>query len=324
MNNLKILVTGVAGFIGSNIALDINKKYKSASIVGVDNLRNNKFKNLIDVELVDYYDKNQIEECLNSHDFDIIFHQGACSDTMEMNEKYIIENNFNFSKRIFKYAREKKSRLIYASSAATYGLGHNFEEIKSNEKPLNPYGYSKLLFDNFVRQSISKEDSVVGLRYFNVYGKREQHKGRMSSVIFHFYNQYLNDKKIKIFGEYGGFSNGMHERDFIFIDDIVDVNLKLTLMKSCGIFNLGSGSITTYNEVGVHVINSILSTNYSLDECLNKGIIKYVDFPDDLKGKYQTHTKANLNNLIKSGLDHKMTPISIGIKKYVDYLIACE
>ncbi len=316
-----ILITGIAGFIGSRLAEHITSNFQDCKIVGVDNLHSGKFKNLSKIKLADYYNKLNIDKCLKLYKFDIIFHQGACSDTTENDENYLNDNNYLYSKKLLDYSNQNECRLVYASSAAIYGLNSDFEEIELNESPLNLYGISKLNFDNYVRKILNKKSlSVVGLRYFNVYGPNEYHKGKMSSVIFHFYHQYTKFKHVKVFGKYGGYDDGMHSRDFIYIDDVIDIIMKFAFNNINGIFNLGTGESVTYNEIARCVISSVENIDLSLDYCISNDLIKYIPFPDELSKKYQCFTKADLKNLKKSGVKYVPSSYRSNIKKYINKL----
>ncbi|MEN9711875.1 MAG: ADP-glyceromanno-heptose 6-epimerase, partial [Pseudomonadota bacterium] len=247
---MKIVVTGAAGFIGSNIVKGLNAKGID-NIIAVDDLTDgDKFRNLADLKIADYVDKDVFYDLLAENAFgkvEAVFHEGACSDTMERDGKFMMDNNYSVSCDLFNTCQQAGTRLIYASSAATYGGSDTFRETPEFELPLNVYGYSKLLFDQRMRRECGENfkrlrRQVVGFRYFNVYGPREQHKGRMASVAFHQFNQFKAEGKVKLFGEYGGYDAGAQMRDFVFIDDVVAVNLWfLEHPEQSGIFNLGSG-----------------------------------------------------------------------------------
>ena len=226
---MKIVVTGAAGFIGSNIIQGLNARGID-DIIAVDDLtEGDKFKNLADLQIADYVDADDFYDLFAEGafgDVEAVFHEGACSDTMEPDGKYMMDNNYTLSCELFHACQDQGTRLLYASSAATYGGSDTFSESPEFEKPLNVYGYSKLLFDQRLRREIGKQfenatTQVAGFRYFNVYGPREQHKGRMASVAFHQFNQYQAEGKVKLFGEYGGYGPGGQMRDFVFIDDVV-------------------------------------------------------------------------------------------------------
>ena len=256
-----ILVTGGAGFIGSNIVHALSQRGEATFVV--DNLkRPEKFHNVVDAEVVDYMGKEEFIERLERGEFagkfSAVFHEGACSDTMEMDGEYMMRNNFRYSVSLFHFCQKEKIPFIYASSAAVYGAEEGFTEERSGERPLNVYGYSKFLFDQYVRNywktNGDRGAQVVGLRYFNVYGPREFHKGNMASVPLHQYRQFLADGQVKLFGEYDGYAAGTQTRDFVYIDDVVSVNLFfLDNPDKSGIFNLGTGKAQPFNDIAVAV-----------------------------------------------------------------------
>ena len=230
---MKIVVTGAAGFIGSNLIKGLNVRGID-DIIAVDDLtQGDKFRNLADLSIADYIDAGNFYDRFTEGAFghvEAVFHEGACSDTMELDGKYMMANNYTLSCDLFRACQSRNTRLLYASSAATYGGSDVFSESPEFEKPLNVYGYSKLLFDQHMRRELgtrfqNTQTQVAGFRYFNVYGPREQHKGRMASVAFHQFNQYQTDGKVKLFGEHAGYASGNQMRDFVFIDDVVAVNL---------------------------------------------------------------------------------------------------
>ncbi len=255
-----IVVTGGAGFIGSQLVAGLNRAGYDRIIV-VDNLKEGqKFFNLVEKSIIDYYDKYEFRDMVRNrgslcNDIDIIFHQGACSITTEWDGQYMMDNNFTCSKELLHLSLEKKIPFIYASSAAVYGVNTSFQELKKNESPINIYGYSKLLFDNYVRSLSVIETQVVGLRYFNVYGYGESHKGSMASVIMHFNNQLKQDGNLKLFEGSHGYANGEQERDFVYVDDAVDVNIWMMENRQLsGIFNVGTGTARTFNVVADEVV----------------------------------------------------------------------
>lgn len=311
-----IIVTGGAGFIGSNIVKALNKKGK-ADILVVDDLKDGrKFKNIVGCNIMDYLDKDEFLTQLKSNvsfadKVKIIFHQGACSDTTEWNGKFMMENNYDYSKTLLQYCLNREIALIYASSAAVYGAGSVFKESVDYEKPLNMYGYSKFLFDQYVRRWLPKASSqIVGTRYFNVYGPGESHKGAMASVVFHHHEQMQKEGVVKLFEGYAGFKEGEQRRDFIYVDDVVDVNLWLMENPQIkGIYNVGTGRSQTFNEVGRAVI-----------AWHQKGRIQYIPFPENLKTCYQSYTEADITTLRQVGYEGKFKTVEEGVKNYLSSL----
>ena len=328
-----IIVTGAAGFIGSNLVRALNER-GITDIIAVDNLtRAEKFKNLVDCEIADYLDKADFIQRIQQGDFDggvrAILHEGACSDTMETDGRYMMENNYRYSAILLDWCLEQSVPFIYASSAATYGGGSTFREERACEGPLNVYGYSKFLFDQIVRQRLPEAtmvaEQVVGLRYFNVYGPREQHKGRMASVAFHHFGQFQAEGKVRLFEGSHGYPNGGQLRDFVFVEDVVRVNLHfLDHPEKSGIFNLGSGRAQSFNDVAAAVVNGCRALKneaaLSLEEIVRQGFLEYVPFPDALKGKYQAYTQADLTHLRAAGYDAPFAPVEEGVSRYVQWL----
>ena len=330
---MKIVVTGAAGFIGSNLIKGLNARGID-DIIAVDDLtEGDKFRNLADLQISDYVDADDFYDLFSGRAFghiDAVFHEGACSDTMELDGKYMMDNNYTLSCELFHACQEQNTRLLYASSAATYGGSDTFNEAPQHEKPLNVYGYSKLLFDQRLRRELGArfektKIQVAGFRYFNVYGPREQHKGRMASVAFHQYNQFLAEGKVKLFGEYGGYQPGGQMRDFVFIDDVVAVNLWfLDNPGQSGIFNLGTGQAQPFNDVAITVVNTLRNAQnaapVSLEEAVYGSLIDYIDFPPALVGKYQSYTQADLSALRAAGCQHVFADVQTGVASYIKWL----
>ena len=333
----RIVVTGAAGFIGSNIIAGLNARGLD-DIIAVDDLKQgDKFRNLADLRIADYVDADTFYDEFAGGSYgqvEAVFHEGACSDTMELDGKYMMANNYTLSWHLFQACQKRGARLLYASSAATYGGSDTFREDPAFERPLNVYGYSKLLFDqrmrrecgnNFQRTKAGKTHQVVGFRYFNVYGPREQHKGRMASVAFHQYHQFQAEGRVKLFGEYGGYAAGGQMRDFVFIDDVVAVNLWFfDHPGESGIFNLGSGRAQPFNDVASSVVNAMRGLRgeaaLPLSRIAEQGLVEYVPFPDALRGKYQCYTQADLSALRATGCDHTFVDVQTGVGKYVQWL----
>ncbi|MDT4331768.1 ADP-glyceromanno-heptose 6-epimerase [Methylomonas sp. MED-D] len=310
-----IVVTGGAGFIGSNLVLGLNARGYDDILV-VDHLTNGvKYKNLVECRIADYLDRSTFLERLQQGAFraeaiEAILHQGACSATTEWDGRYMMDNNYEYTKTLFHYCQSHKIPFIYASSAATYGADPTFKEELAYEGPLNVYGYSKFQFDQYLRRQTQLTAQVVGLRYFNVYGPREAHKGSMASVAFHLNNQIKQADAIKLFEGCDGYGNGEQRRDFVYVGDVVDVNLWfLDHPAVSGIFNCGTGRSQTFNDVA----NAVIAY-------YGRGRIEYIPFPEHLKGCYQSFTEANLDKLRASGCDLRFKTVEEGVRLYMQWL----
>jgi ADP-L-glycero-D-manno-heptose 6-epimerase len=330
-----ILVTGAAGFIGSNLVHAL-KRRAAGPVFAVDNLaRAEKFLNIVDADIAHYMDKlDFIERLQRGHfkgQFSAVFHQGACSDTTEQDGRYMMKNNYEYSIALFEYCQQEKIPFIYASSAAVYGANQVFSEERDNERPLNVYGYSKFLFDQYVlaywaRHGMHAAAPVVGLRYFNVYGPREAHKGAMASVAYHQYHQFLANGAVKLFGGHDGYGAGMQTRDFIHVDDIVDINLFfLDHPQKSGIFNAGTGTAQPFNDIALAVVKALHAPaqDMTLAQIVEKGWLEYISFPDKLKGKYQSFTQADVTRLRAAGYDRPLTDVASGVARYIEWLKRC-
>ena len=326
---MKVVVTGAAGMIGSNLVHGLNG-IGINDVIAVDDLTDGpKYRNLMGAQLIDYFDKSEFYARYAKGEFgqvDAIFHEGACSDTMEHDGRFMMETNYRCSKGLLDAAQAQGTRLLYASSAATYGGSASFVEMPAFEQPLNVYGYSKLLFDNVVRRMLPHSKAqVVGFRYFNVYGPREQHKGRMASVAFHHFNQFRETGKVRLFGEYGDYGPGQQSRDFVSVGDVVAVNLWfLQHPDVSGIFNLGTGRAQPFNDVALATVNTARvrkgEAALPLDALVEQGLIEYTPFPESLVGKYQSFTQADLNELRGTGCDHAFADVATGVASYFDWL----
>ncbi|MDO8954508.1 MAG: ADP-glyceromanno-heptose 6-epimerase [Gammaproteobacteria bacterium] len=311
-----IIVTGGAGFIGSNIVKMLNDRGRTDILVVDDLTDGTKFTNLADCDFLDYQDKDDFIVDILSGDFDdeeieAVFHQGACSDTTEWDGKYMMDNNYEYSKQLLHYCLEQQIPFIYASSAAVYGKGTIFKEERQFEKPLNVYGFSKFQFDQYVRDIAPHAKSqVVGFRYFNVYGPREQHKGNMASVAFHHNNQIQDGGIVKLFDAYDGYEAGEQKRDFVYVEDIAKVNLWfMDHPDQSGIFNLGTGRSQAFNDIAKSVI-----------AWHEKGKLEYIPFPENLKGRYQSFTQADISKLREAGYTAPFKTVEEGVKSYLDWL----
>src|SRR5271169_6589311 len=284
------VVTGAAGFIGSNLVKALNERGEN-NIIAVDNLKHaDKFRNLTDCEIADYMDKEDFLDHLHDGYFDgllsAVVHEGACSDTMESDGRYMMQNNYRYSLELLNYCQEEEVPFLYASSASVYGGSSVFKESRENEAPLNVYAYSKFLFDQVVRRRWHKRsEQIVGLRNFNVYGAREAHKGRMASVAFHFFNQFRADGYVKLFEGCDGYANGGQLRDFVSVEDVVKVNMHfLDHPNQSGIFNLGTGHAQSFNDVAVAVINTLRAEQgkpaLTLEEIQKQELLRYIPFPE--------------------------------------------
>ena len=327
-----IVVTGAAGFIGSNIVKALSDRGEH-EVLAVDDLKQgDKFVNLVDSDIADYLDKNDFLRELANGAFDgalaAISHQGACSDTTETDGRYMMQNNYRYSRELFEFCIDEEVPFVYASSAAVYGAGPDFREERECESPLNVYGYSKFLFDEYVRRNWPERSSqVVGLRYFNVYGAHEQHKGRMASVAFHFFNQYRASGKVRLFEGSGGYADGEQRRDFVSVEDAVAVNLYfLDHPRQSGIFNVGTGAAQSFNDVAVATVNACRrhanEPPLALADMQRQGVIEYIPFPPELAGKYQSYTQADISALREAGYSAPLMTVEEGVARYVETLIA--
>jgi ADP-L-glycero-D-manno-heptose 6-epimerase len=330
------VVTGAAGFIGSNLVRALNARGET-QITAVDDLtRGEKFRNLVDCRIADFLDKREFLERLERGDFegsiDAVFHQGACTVTTETDGRYMMENNYRYSLALLELCLEEEVPLIYASSAAVYGASTTFREDPQFEAPLNVYGYSKLLFDQAVRRRLPDADSqVAGFRYFNVYGPREAHKQAtgMVSVAWQLFHQYRAEKRVRLFQGSGGYGPGEQQRDFVSVEDVVKINLHfLDHPESSGSFNLGTGKAQSFNDVAAAVVNACRRAEgqapLELAQMRDQGLIQYIPFPDALKGKYQSYTQADLGALRRARYGAPFLTVEDGVGRYVGALLEGE
>ena len=329
---MRLVVTGAAGFIGANLVKALNRR-GVREIIAVDNLaRAEKFVNLTDCEIEEFFDKDEFLGRLADGEFDddigAVLHQGACSDTMEVDGRYMMRNNYRYSVALLDWCQSNDVPFLYASSAAVYGAGTVFREERSYETPLNVYAYSKFLFDQHVRRLLPERTAqIAGFRYFNVYGPREQHKGRGASVAWHFCQQYRDHGHVSLFEGSGGYAAGEQRRDFVAVDDVVNVNLDfLDHPERSGIFNVGSGRAATFNDVAMAAVNACRAADgdgqRSLAELVSDGVIRYIPMPPALAGKYQSYTEADLSRLRAAGYAAPMQTIEEGVPRYIERLIS--
>ena len=326
---MRVVVTGAAGFIGSNLVHGLNA-IGIDDVLAVDDMTDGaKYRNLLGAQLSDYFDKGEFYARFGRGELghvDAVLHQGACSDTMVHDGRFMLDANYRCSKDLLDACLAQGTRLLYASSAATYGGSAEFREERVFERPLNVYGWSKLLFDDVVRRALpGLQTQVAGFRYFNVYGPREQHKGRMASVAFHHFNQLRETGKVRLFGEYGGYAAGEQSRDFVFVDDVVAVNLWfLQNPQACGVFNLGTGRAQPFNDIAMATVNTARALRgeaaLPLAELVGRGLVEYVPFPEALVGKYQCFTQADLGRLRATGCAHAFVDVAEGVARYVRWL----
>lgn len=309
-----IVVTGAAGFIGSNIIKGLNAE-GITNILAVDDLTDgHKFINLMSGAYRDYMDYRDFLDQIKSDQpfqepIEVIFHEGACSDTTEWNGHYMMKNNYEYTKILFHYCLAHHIQFLYASSAAVYGGSQIFKESDSKQAPLNVYGYSKWKFDEYVSPYLKEtQTQIVGLRYFNVYGPQEQHKGSMASVAFHFMNQLFDNGMVRLFEGSHGYGHGEHRRDFVSVDDVVKVNLWFFRHpQKSGIFNVGTGVSRSFNDVAKNLI-----------QYHGAGKIQYFPCPEKLKKSYQAFTEADTNALRNVGYNADFDSLEIGLAKYYE------
>ncbi len=309
-----IVVTGGKGFIGSNLVIALNKRgiddiiiVDSDADAGMDNLSSCTISEVISIEAF----REMLISAPCPYSIDVIFHQGACTDTTENDKAYMMDNNYTYSVQLFDFCERNGIPLIYASSAAVYGNSKNFVEHADYENPINVYAESKLLFDNYVRSKTGLIDfQIAGLRYFNVFGPRESHKGHMASVAYHLNAQLLDSGKMRLFKGTDGYAEGEQQRDFVYVDDIVAINLWfMDNPNISGVFNVGSGHSRTFNAVA----QSVRSWHQT-------GELEYIDFPEKLIGKYQSFTQADLTKLRAAGCDHQFKSLEQGMNEYLAWL----
>ncbi|MBS0321795.1 MAG: ADP-glyceromanno-heptose 6-epimerase [Proteobacteria bacterium] len=329
------VVTGAAGFVGANLVKGLNARGETR-ILAVDHMAAaDKFRNLVDCEIADFLDRDEFIARLVDGDFDddigAVLHEGACSNTMEQDGRYMMQNNYRYSVRLADYCQDNDVPLLYASSASVYGAGTVFREERACEAPLNIYGYSKFLFDQYVRRLLPERTAqLAGFRYFNVYGPRERHKrGRGASVVMNTYEQYRDTGHVQLFAGSGGYGDGEQRRDFVSVDDVVAVNLYFLEHRSLsGIFNVGTGHAATFNELATATINAVRARRgdapRSTAELVAAGEIEYVAMPPVLAGRYQSFTEADIARLRAAGYAAPMKTVAEAVPGYVEWLMATD
>ncbi len=312
-----IIVTGGAGMIGSNIVRRLNAEGETDILVVDDLTDGTKFRNLVSLQIADFVDKDDFVDLLAKGHFgrvDAIFHQGACSSTTEWNGRIMMRDNYVYSQNLLAHSQANDIPFVYASSAAVYGNSTLFAEDSGHEAPLNVYGYSKKLFDDYLRRRWHElRAPVVGLRYFNVYGPHEAHKGSMASVAFHLFHQVMAGENPKLFGAWDGIEAGQQSRDFVHVADVADVNIWAWKSGISGIFNCGTGRAEPF----LNVANAVI-------EATGRGAVEFIPFPDHLKGRYQSFTQADISALRGAGYNGNFRTVAEGTSCYVTWLQSGE
>jgi ADP-L-glycero-D-manno-heptose 6-epimerase len=307
------IVTGGAGFIGSNLIKALNDRGEGDILVVDDLADGKKYRNLAGRRIADYLDRDEFRVRIAKGDrfgrTDAFFHQGACTDTTEWNGRYMLDTNFAYSKEVFLWCQANRVPLVYASSAAIYGKSPESREFGPGEGPLNVYGWSKWMFDTWLRPRLGEASApVTGLRYFNVYGPGEAHKGRMASVVYQFNRQIRETGTAKLFAASHGCGDGEHRRDFVHVGDVAKVNLWAANGHArSGVYNVGTGKSRSFNEVARAVV-----------AWHGRGTIEYIPFPDDLRDSYQAFSEAELSALRTAGYRDEFLAIEDGVRSTLD------
>jgi len=319
-NNATIVVTGAAGFIGSCLVGFLNSKGYNNIIITDDFSRFDKIPNLEGKKIIKQIERESFFSWLaeNNPDIDFIFHIGARTDTTEFDYTIHQHLNVDYSQKVWQYCTEKKIPLVYASSAATYGAGEfgysDNHELPFKLQPLNPYGISKNEFDKWALQQGSAPPFWAGLKFFNVYGPNEYHKGRMASVIWHSFNQVKKDGRVKLFKSHRpDFKDGQQLRDFIYVKDLLKVCYWLMQNQpASGIYNLGTGKARAFEDL-------VKATFAGLDKPAQ---IDFIDMPEDIRDKYQYFTEADMHKLQDAGYDEPFYSLEAGVMDYVRHYLA--
>jgi ADP-L-glycero-D-manno-heptose 6-epimerase len=315
-----VILTGGAGFIGANLLRRLNRMGFTEILI-VDNIaKSRKWANLVGCSFANYIHKDSLWQWLGENcgtRFEMVIHLGACTDTMEVDFEYLIKNNTTYSQRLWDFCYRQGIPFIYASSAATYGDGgegfSDAHETVARYRPINGYGYSKHLFDLWALQQKNAPPRWYGLKFFNVYGPYENHKGKMASVAYHSLPQALNNGCIRLFKSYReGCPNGGQKRDFVYVEDVV--RMILFLIKNPvpnGIYNCGSGEARTFNDLAGAIFGAL--NRYTK--------IEYFDMPETIRSSYQYFTEADMSKIQSAGYDYQPTPLDKGIQKYVQWML---
>ena len=327
-----IIVTGAAGMIGSAVIWKLNEMGRN-DIIAVDKMRTeNKWLNLRKRDYFDWVDRDDLFDWLsnpaNAQKITGVVHMGACSATTERDGDFLMSNNYGYSKKLWDFCAQRQIPYVYASSAATYGggeLGYN-DDVTSEElkklQPLNKYGYSKKFFDDWAFKQEIAPKQWCGLKFFNVYGPQEYHKGRMASMVFHTFNQYRENGGVKLFKSYKeGFKDGEQLRDFVYLKDAVDViYFLLTNKVESGVYNIGTGEARSFLDLAMATMRAA-SNNENLKQ---EDVVEFIPMPDDLQGKYQYFTQATMEKLRRAGYTKPFTKLEDGVKDYVQNYLAKE